>query len=182
MSRIAIYPGSFDPVTNGHLDIIERGAGLTDHLIVAVAQNAGKSPMFSIDERIGLLKDEIKDMYQQGRIDGTVEVRSFDGLLVGMLGGRRKNDFAGLRAVTDFDYEFQMTGMNRRMNRDIETVFLMASERNQFIASRMVKEVAMLDGDISGFVPPRSAKALISASNKIVNKPKSGVDFGRSFS
>ena len=95
MSRIAIYPGSFDPVTNGHLDIIERGAGLTDHLIVAVAQNAGKSPMFSIDERIGLLKDEIKDMYQQGRIDGTVEVRSFDGLLVGYAAGRRcKNDFA----------------------------------------------------------------------------------------
>ena len=162
MSRIAIYPGSFDPVTNGHLDIIERGAGLTDHLIVAVAQNAGKSPMFSIDERIGLLKDEIKDMYQQGRIDGTVEVRSFDGLLVGYAAEvGAKMILRGLRAVTDFDYEFQMTGMNRRMNRDIETVFLMASERNQFIASRMVKEVAMLNGDISGFVPPRSAKALI---------------------
>ena len=163
MSRIAIYPGSFDPVTNGHLDIIERGAGLTDHLIVAVAQNAGKSPMFSIDERIGLLKDEIKDMYQQGRIDGTVEVRSFDGLLVGYAAEvGAKMILRGLRAaVTDFDYEFQMTGMNRRMNRNIETVFLMASERNQFIASRMVKEVAMLDGDISGFVPPRSAKALI---------------------
>ena len=161
MSRIAIYPGSFDPVTHGHLDIIERGAGLTDHLIVAVAQNAGKSPMFSIDERIGLLKAEIKDMYQQGRIDGTVEVRSFDGLLVGYaetVGA--KMILRGLRAVTDFDYEFQMTGMNRRMNRNIETVFLMASERNQFIASRMVKEVAMLDGDISGFVPPRSAEAL----------------------
>ena len=162
MSRIAIYPGSFDPVTNGHLDIIERGAGLTDHLIVAVAQNAGKSPMFSIDERIGLLKDEIKDMYQQGRIDGTVEVRSFDGLLVGYAAEvGAKMILRGLRAVTDFDYEFQMTGMNRRMNRNIDTVFLMASERNQFIASRMVKEVAMLDGDISGFVPPRSAKALI---------------------
>ena len=161
MSRIAIYPGSFDPVTNGHLDIIERGAGLTDHLIVAVAQNAGKSPMFSIDERIGLLKAEIKDMYQQGRIDGTVEVRSFDGLLVGYAESvGAKMILRGLRAVTDFDYEFQMTGMNRRMNRNIETVFLMASERNQFIASRMVKEVAMLDGDISGFVPPRSAEAL----------------------
>ena len=162
MTEMAIYPGSFDPVTNGHLDIIERGAGLTDHLIVAVAQNAGKSPMFSIDERIGLLKDEIKDMYQQGRIDGTVEVRSFDGLLVGYAAEvGAKMILRGLRAVTDFDYEFQMTGMNRRMNRGIETVFLMASERNQFIASRMVKEVAMLDGDISGFVPPRSAKALI---------------------
>ena len=85
MSRIAIYPGSFDPVTNGHLDIIERGAGLTDHLIVAVAQNSGKSPMFSIDERIGLLKDEIKDMYQQGRIDGTVEVRVLTVCSSGML-------------------------------------------------------------------------------------------------
>ena len=162
MTHVAIYPGSFDPVTNGHLDIIERGAGLTDHLIVAVAQNAGKSPMFSIDERIALLKAEIKDMYQQGRIDGTVEVRSFDGLLIDYAASvKAKMILRGLRAVTDFDYEFQMTGMNRRMNRDIETVFLMASERNQFIASRMVKEVAMLNGDVSGFVPPRAAEALI---------------------
>lgn len=162
MNRVAIYPGSFDPVTNGHLDIIERGAGLTDHLIVSVAQNAGKSPMFSIEERVDLLKAEIKDMYQQGRIDGTVEVRSFDGLLINYADEvGAKMILRGLRAVTDFDYEFQMTGMNRRLNRDIETVFLMASERNQFIASRMVKEVAMLNGDITGFVPPRSAAALV---------------------
>lgn len=162
MTRVAIYPGSFDPVTNGHLDIIERGAGLTDHLIVAVARNVGKTPMFTVDERIDLLKAEIKDMYQQGVIDGTVEVRSFDGLLMNYakeVGA--KMIVRGLRAVTDFDYEFQMTGMNRRMNREIETIFLMASERNQFIASRMVKEVAMLDGDITGFVPKRVARELM---------------------
>jgi pantetheine-phosphate adenylyltransferase len=162
MTKIAIYPGSFDPVTNGHLDIIERGAGLTDHLIVAVAQNVGKMPMFTIEERIDLLNAEIKDMNQQRLIDGaTVEVRSFDGLLINYaeeVGA--KMILRGLRAVTDFEYEFQMTGMNRCMNHTIETVFLMASEHNQFIASRMVKEVAMLDGDISGFVPKRVAKEL----------------------
>ncbi|MGC6485116.1 MAG: pantetheine-phosphate adenylyltransferase, partial [Candidatus Puniceispirillales bacterium] len=128
--------------------------------------NAGKTPMFTVDERIDMLKAEIKDMYQQGVIDGTVEVRSFDGLLIQYAEETgAKMILRGLRAVTDFDYEFQMTGMNRRMNRSIETVFLMASERNQFIASRMVKEVAMLNGDISGFVPKRVAKALIERCN-----------------
>ena len=154
MSRTAIYPGSFDPVTNGHLDIIRRGASITDHLIVSVAENAGKAPMFSIKERVLMLSSEVEKITAIEGITAKVEVVSFGGLLI---------DFAkrsgasmiirGLRAVTDFEYEFQMTGMNRRMNADIETVFLMASEKNQFIASSMIKEIAQLGGDVSGFVP-----------------------------
>jgi len=163
MTRIAIYPGSFDPVTNGHLDIILRGSSLTDHLIVAVARNAGKSPMFSIDERIALLENEIKSMEKEGLIAGKVTVNSFTGLLIDYAEKSNANMILrGLRAVTDFEYEFQMTGMNRRMNRDIETVFLMASERNQFIASSMVKEIADLDGDISSFVPNSVVDAIRS--------------------
>jgi pantetheine-phosphate adenylyltransferase len=163
MTRIAIYPGSFDPVTNGHLDIIQRGSSLTDHLIVAVARNAGKSPMFSIDERIALLENEIKSMEKEGLIAGKVTVNTFTGLLIDYAEKSNANMILrGLRAVTDFEYEFQMTGMNRRMNRDIETVFLMASERNQFIASSMVKEIADLDGDISSFVPNSVVDAIRS--------------------
>lgn len=161
MSRTAIYPGSFDPVTNGHLDIIMRGAKVTDHLVVAVAKNAGKSPMFNIDERVELLQEEIARLQQKHHVTTQIEVVSFSGLLIDFA---EKSGAAmiirGLRAVTDFEYEFQMTGMNRRMNAEIETVFLMASEKNQFIASSMVKEIAKLGGDISGFVPENTAKAL----------------------
>ena len=163
MTSVAIYPGSFDPVTNGHLDIIQRGSRLTDHLIVAVARNAGKSPMFSIDERINLLEGEIKSMEKGGVIEGKVTVNTFSGLLIDYAEKSKANMILrGLRAVTDFEYEFQMTGMNRRMNRDIETVFLMASERNQFIASSMVKEIADLNGDISSFVPNSVVDAIRS--------------------
>lgn len=161
MARIAIYPGSFDPVTNGHLDIIRRGAGVTDHLVVAVAKNASKSPLFSIEERVALLNDEIANIIKKDGITSTIEVVSFSGLLIDYA---KKSGASmiirGLRAVTDFEYEFQMTGMNRRMNADIETVFLMASEKNQFIASSMVKEIAHLGGDISGFVPEKVAKSM----------------------
>ena len=148
--RIGVYPGTFDPITNGHLDIIRRARRLVDHLIVAVSVNMGKAPMFGFDERIAIVREEIEALE-----DGvcSVEVRPFKGLLT---------DFAdnagaamivrGLRAVTDFDYEFQMTGMNARLNDQIETVFLMASERNQFIASKLVKEIARLGGDVSSFV------------------------------
>jgi len=161
MSVTAIYPGSFDPVTNGHLDIIERGASLTDRLIVSVAINIGKSPMFTIDERVELLRQEVEAMKIEKNLKAEIEVQTFSGLLVDFAQSvGAKMILRGLRAVTDFDYEFQMTGMNRRMNREIETVFLMASERNQFIASRMVKEVAILGGDVSVFVPPRVADAL----------------------
>ncbi len=160
MTRVAIYPGSFDPVTNGHLDIITRGSKLVDHLIVSVTVNAGKSSMFSVDERLAFLRHEI------GKIsfpNTQISVVSFSGLLVDF--AKKKNAtviLRGLRAVTDFDYEFQMTGMNTRLVPDIETVFLMASEKNLFIASSIVKEVAALGGDISGFVP----SSVVAALNK----------------
>lgn len=171
MSRVAIYPGSFDPVTNGHLDIIQRGSGLIDHLIVSVAINAGKQPMFSIEERIAMLEQEIDRLRDKGAVTSSIEVVSFDGLLIDYARSvNAKMILRGLRAMTDFDYEFQMTGMNRRMNPEIETVFLMASERNQFIASRMVKEVAMLEGDISGFVPERIVTALKARCQEIRQK------------
>ena len=166
MSRVAIYPGSFDPVTNGHLDIIQRGASLTDHLIVAVATNAGKSPLFSIEQRIDLLTQEIASMQDKGRITSHVTVSTFSGLLIDFAHDQGANMILrGLRAVTDFEYEFQMTGMNRRMKPEIETVFLMASEKNQFIASSMVKEIANLDGDISSFVPESVAKLMVTSKN-----------------
>ena len=166
MTRVAIYPGSFDPVTNGHLDIIQRGASLTDRLIVAVAKNAGKSPLFSIEQRIELLTNEIKSMQDKGRITSEVTVSTFSGLLIDYAQDQRASMILrGLRAVTDFEYEFQMTGMNRRMNPEIETVFLMASEKNQFIASSMVKEIANLDGDISSFVPESVAKLMLGSKN-----------------
>jgi pantetheine-phosphate adenylyltransferase len=151
-SRIGLYPGTFDPVTNGHLDVIARAARLLDKLVVGVSISAGKGPMFSLEERVELVEAEIASIADKNGM--VIEVMAFDGLLI---------DFArkvgacmivrGLRAVTDFDYEFQMAGMNYRMAPDIETVFLMASERHQFIASRLVKEVALLGGDITSFVP-----------------------------
>ena len=163
MERVAIYPGSFDPVTNGHLDIIQRGATLVDRLVVSVATNAGKEPMFSIDERLDLLRKQVSALQKKGDLDGNIEMVAFDGLLINYAKSTgAKMILRGLRAMTDFDYEFQMTGMNRRMEPGIETVFLMASEHNQFISSRMVKEIAMLDGDISGFVTPEVAKALVT--------------------
>ncbi len=152
-ARIGLYPGTFDPVTNGHLDVIARAARLLDKLIVGVSISAGKGPMFSLEERAAMVQAEIASIADKNGM--SIEVMPFQGLLV---------DFArkigasmivrGLRAVTDFDFEFQMFGMNYRMAPDIETVYLMASERHQFIASRLVKEIAMLGGDITSFVPP----------------------------
>ncbi len=152
--RIGIYPGTFDPITNGHLDIVSRAARVVDRLIVAVAVNAGKGPLFSLDERVELVKEEVAELARANGL--SIEVRPFDNLLV---------DFAracgarlivrGLRAVSDFEYEFQMAGMNARLQPEIETLFLMASERCQFISSRFVKEIGRLGGDISSFVSPR---------------------------
>lgn len=150
--RVALYPGTFDPVTNGHLDVIGRAARLVDRLIVGVATNAGKGPLFDLAERVELLEVECQALAAES---GTrIEVRPFDKLLIefardvgaGMI-------VRGLRAVTDFDFEFAMAGMNYRLAREVETVFLMASERHQFISSKLVKEVAMLGGDIASFVP-----------------------------
>jgi pantetheine-phosphate adenylyltransferase len=151
--RIGLYPGTFDPVTNGHLDVIGRGARLLDRLVVGVAINAGKGPLFPVEERVELVRAETDKI--SARTGCVVEVRPFTGLLIAFareVGAQMI--LRGLRAVTDFDYEFQMTGMNRRLDHEIETVFLMASETNQFISSRFVKEIAMLGGDISTFVTP----------------------------
>jgi pantetheine-phosphate adenylyltransferase len=144
----AIYAGTFDPITNGHVSIIHSGLVAFDRIIVAVLTNSKKLPLFSVEERIEMIADAIKG-------DPRVEIDRFDdGLLVDY--AREKGVrvvLRGLRAVGDFEYELQMANMNRHLDSDIETVFLMASERHQFIASRLVKEVAMLGGDITTFVP-----------------------------
>ena len=150
--RVALYPGTFDPITNGHLDIIGRAARMFSRLVVGVAENAGKGPLFPIAERVELVQAEIAAIV--ARTGTVVEVRPFGSLLIQFAQQLGASVIVrGLRAVSDFDYEFQMAGMNYRMDPGVETVFLMASERHQFIASRLVKEVAMLGGDISTFVP-----------------------------
>ena len=157
--RIGIYPGTFDPATNGHLDIIHRGTALVDRLIVGVAVNPGKGPLFTLDERVALVKREVAalPLSEAARID----VVPFESLLMQFaekMGA--KIILRGLRAVSDFEYEFQMAGMNKRLGPEVETVFLMASESQQFISSRFVKEVARLGGDISHFVSPRTVAAV----------------------
>src|SRR5271166_4230726 len=151
--RIGLYPGTFDPVTNGHIDVISRAARLLDKLVVGVAINTGKGPLFTLEERVELVKAEIASIASRNGM--VIEVVPFDMLLINFARSVGASMIVrGLRAVSDFDYEFQMAGMNYRMAPDIETVFLMASETHQFIASRLVKEVAALGGDISSFVPP----------------------------
>ncbi|MBT3659609.1 MAG: pantetheine-phosphate adenylyltransferase [Rhodospirillaceae bacterium] len=150
----AVYPGTFDPVTNGHIDIITRAARLVDRLVVAVAVNIGKDPLFTLEERVAMVEAEVEAM-GDGHSERVFAV-PFDTLLMDFV---RDQDagmiIRGLRAVSDFEYEFQMAGMNSRLNRDVETVFLMASEHHQFIASRFVKEIGRLGGDIGHFVSPR---------------------------
>ena len=167
MKRIALYPGTFDPVTNGHLDIIYRASSLCDLLIVGVAENTGKLPLFNVEERKELLEDTLKSNFSNSeRVLGKIKVQSFNNLLIDFA---RSNSVTmiirGLRAVSDFDYEFQMAGMNARLASDIETVFLTASETNQFVASRFVKEISDLGGDISSFVPTTVLKAIERKKN-----------------
>jgi pantetheine-phosphate adenylyltransferase len=147
-SIIAVYPGSFDPITNGHLDLIERGARLCDRLIVAVLGNENKQPLFTVEERMEMLREAVQDF-------PNVEVDTFGGLLVDY--ARHKGATAivrGIRAISDYEYELQMALMNRRLCPEVETVFLMAGEAYSFISSRIVKEVIRLGGNLAGLVPP----------------------------
>jgi len=161
-TRVAVYPGTFDPITNGHIDIIRRAARLADRLVIGVSTNIGKGPLFDVHERVAMVSAEVAALDLPAG-NGKVEVRAFDTLLMhfaqsvgaGMI-------LRGLRAVSDFEYEFQMAGMNARLNPAIETVFLMASDRHQFISSRFVKEIGRLGGDITSFVSSRVAARLVA--------------------
>lgn len=152
--KIAIYPGSFDPITNGHLDILERALKLFDKVIITVARNSAKNPLFTEKERIALI-------HKATKIYSNVEVDSFDGLLVKYV--QKKHAIAvvrGLRAMTDFEYELQMALMNRKLDEHMETVFLMPNEKYTYLSSNFVREIARLGGDVSKFVPPVVLKAL----------------------
>jgi pantetheine-phosphate adenylyltransferase len=152
--RRAIYPGSFDPVTNGHFDVVERARKLFDEVIVAVANNDEKQALFSLDQRLDLLRQTI------GKIDN-IRVAQFEGLLVDFARAEKAHAvIRGLRAVSDFEFEFQMALMNRKLESDLETIFLMPKEEYTYLSSRLVKEIARLGGDVSKFVPQIVAKAL----------------------
>lgn len=154
MKNIAIYPGTFDPVTNGHLDIIERASCMFDNVIVAIATGAHKTPTFSLEKRIELATQVCRKLER-------VQVVGFDTLLIEFAKQQGANIILrGLRAVSDFEYEFQLAGMNRQLNPDIETVFLTPSASNTFLSSTLVKEIAALGGDVSSFVAPNVASAL----------------------
>jgi len=147
MANFAIYPGTFDPITNGHLDLIQRGLRIFDHIIVAVAENPGKNPLFTVEERLEMIRIALKDTHN-------VTIDTFGGLLVDyVMSQNSRVVLRGLRAVTDFEYEFQMAMMNRRMEPEIETVFLMTGLRWVFLSSRIIKEAAVHGGNIQGMVP-----------------------------
>ena len=148
--KIAVYPGTFDPFTFGHLDVVKRSSKLFDKIIVSVAENNNKSALFNLDERIKIISDVISNEKNLGKI----EIRGFKGLLVDhVIDVGAVAVLRGLRALSDFEYEFQMAGINTRLSSDFETIFLMASENQQFVASRFVKEIHSLGGDVSSFVP-----------------------------
>ncbi|MEZ4528957.1 MAG: pantetheine-phosphate adenylyltransferase [Desulfobacterales bacterium] len=154
MERIAIYPGSFDPVTNGHLDIIQRALGLFDRIVVTILCNPSKKTLFTVEERIGMLHDSLKEY-------SNVEVDSYHGLLVDYADKRKASAILrGMRAVSDFEYEFQMALMNRKLNRDIQTVFLMTGLRWIFTSSSIIKEAARFGGDVDDMVPPLVSRNL----------------------
>ena len=152
--RIAVYPGTFDPITNGHLDVIERGLKLFDGLIVAIAESQTKEPLFTVDERIRMVKESVKK-YKK------VNVESFDCLLIDYLHKKKAHIIVrGLRVISDFEYEFQMALTNRKLAPDIETVFMMTAEDYSYLSSRFIKEIARLGGRFDCFVPPHVAKML----------------------
>ena len=152
--KTAVYPGSFDPITNGHVDLIRRCRHIFDRVLVAVLVNVEKAPLFSVDERIGMIRTAFPR-------DRKVEVKAFSGLLVDFLRAEGTNIVVrGLRVVSDFEYEFQMALMNRRLDPEVETVFLTPKEELSYLSSRLVKEVHRLGGDVSGLVPPQAFRAL----------------------
>lgn len=156
MKITAIYPGTFDPITNGHLDLIHRASKLFDRVIVAAASSLGKKPLFSLPERVDLIREVVTDFHN-------VEVIGFDTLLVDCARNHQASVIIrGLRAVSDFEYEFQLAGMNRRLSPDIETVFLTPAEQYEFISSSMIREIAQLKGDVSSFVPDSVKQCLMN--------------------
>ncbi len=162
MKRIGLYPGTFDPVTLGHLDVISRARRLVDELVIGVATNEGKGPLFTTEERVAMMREEVVSL-PSAATDAVVRIEPFSELL--MFYARRVGAgviFRGLRAVSDFEYEFQMVCMNRALENEIETVFLMADAEHQAIASRLVKEIARLSGNVSSFVTPSVNEALIA--------------------
>ncbi len=164
MTRIGVYPGTFDPITLGHMDIIRRGAKLVDCLIIGVTTNPSKSPMFTVEERMATVRREVSE------IGGAIEVVSFDALLMKFAQDQNASVIIrGLRAVADFEYEYQMAGMNQQLNADIETIFLMADVALQPIASKLVKEIAIYGGDIGRFVRP-SVKAEVDARVQVIGR------------
>ena len=165
MERVGLYPGTFDPVTMGHLDIIGRGMKLVDRLIIGVAVGEAKRPLFPLAERIEMMNEECKKLEGPGR--AKIEVKPFDTLLMHFAESQKVHFIIrGLRAVSDFEYEFQMTAMNEQLNREIETVFLMADVKHQAVASRLVKEIAQFGGDITPFVTPGVKERLLEKYKK----------------
>lgn len=164
--RVGVYPGTFDPTTLGHVDIVKRALRVVDRLIVGVAVNAGKGPMFTVEERVAMVEESI-ELTLGSDMASRVQAKPFSNLLMHFTVSQNASTIIrGLRAVSDFEYEFQMAGMNSRMEPEVETVFLMASEGIQFIASKLVKEIFLLGGDVTPFVPENVAQRLVDHISK----------------